>query len=357
MIINMSATATTEEIQHIVDRIEECGYQAHVIHGTERTVIGAVGSGGRRSEIEALRAAPGVEDVIQITHPFKLVSRQLRQQCTVVDVAGVKIGGGELVVIAGPCSVESPEQLNETAEAVKNAGGNLLRGGAYKPRTSPYDFQGLGVEALRLLRGASQKTGLGVVTEVMSEADVEIVAEYADMLQVGARNMQNFSLLRKLAKETKPILLKRGPSATIKEWLLAAEYLLAGGNPNVVLCERGIKTFETATRNTLDLAAVALAKELSHLPVVADPSHGTGMRSLIAPMSRAAVAAGADGLIVEVHPCPERALSDGPQSLDLAGFADLMRRLGRKPSPVSQANGGVNLVAGLQAGLKELAAD
>ena len=207
----------------------------------------------------------------------------------------------------------------------------MLRGGAYKPRTSPYDFQGLGVEALRFLKNASRETGLPIVTEVMSETDVEIVAEYADVLQVGARNMQNFSLLRKLAPVPKPILLKRGPSATVKEWLLAAEYLLSGGNANVILCERGIKTFETATRNTLDLAAVALVKELSHLPVLADPSHGTGLRSLITPMSKAAAAAGADGLIIEVHPCPERALSDGPQSLDLNGFATLMTELGRKP--------------------------
>ena len=332
MIFNMSNNATEEEINHVIERIKECGYQAHVIQGAERTVIGAIGSNGRRSEIEALRAAPGVEEVIEIAHPFKLVSRQLRQQRTVVDVHGVKIGGGDLVVMAGPCSVESGEQLMETALAVKAAGANMLRGGAYKPRTSPYDFQGLGVEALRLLRDAREATGLAVVTEVMSETDVEIVAEYADMLQVGARNMQNFSLLRKLAVVPRPILLKRGPSATIKEWLLAAEYLLAGGNANVVLCERGIKTFETATRNTLDLAAVALAKELSHLPVVADPSHGTGLRSLVGPMSKAAVAAGADGLILEVHPCPERALSDGAQSLDLPGFAALMKELGREPS-------------------------
>ncbi len=331
MIVNMSNTATAEEINHVIERIKECGYQAHVIQGAERTVIGAIGSNGRRAEIEALRAAPGVEEVIEIAHPFKLVSRQLRQLRTVVNVHGVKIGGGDLVVMAGPCSVESGEQLMETALAVKAAGANMLRGGAYKPRTSPYDFQGLGVEALRLLRDAREATGLAVVTEVMSETDVEIVAEYADMLQVGARNMQNFSLLRKLAGVPRPILLKRGPSATIKEWLLAAEYLLAGGNANVVLCERGIKTFETATRNTLDLAAVALVKELSHLPVVADPSHGTGLRSLVAPMSKAAVAAGADGLILEVHPCPERALSDGAQSLDLPGFAALMKELGREP--------------------------
>jgi len=327
MIVNMSNNATPDEINHIIDRIKECGFQAHVVQGAERTIIGAIGSNGRRSEIEALRAAPGVAEVIQISHPFKLVSRQLRQARTVVDVRGTKVGGGDVVVIAGPCSVESEEQLMETAHSVKASGANMLRGGAYKPRTSPYDFQGLGVEALRLLQQASKETGLPIVTEVMSEADVEIVEEYADMMQVGARNMQNFSLLRKLACVSKPVLLKRGPSATVKEWLLAAEYLLAGGNTNVVLCERGIKTFETSTRNTLDLAAVALVKELSHLPVLADPSHGTGMRSLITPMSKAAVAAGADGLLIEVHPCPERALSDGPQSLDLLGFQELMRSL------------------------------
>ena len=330
MIVNMASTATTEEINHVIDRIRECGFQAHVIQGEERTVIGAVGNSNRRSEIEALRAAPGVAEVIQIAHPFKLVSRQLRQTRTIVDVRGVKVGGDELVVIAGPCSVESEDQLMETAHAVKAAGADMLRGGAYKPRTSPYDFQGLGVEALRFLKQASRETGLPIVTEVMSETDVEIVAEYADVLQVGARNMQNFSLLRKLAPVSKPILLKRGPSATVKEWLLAAEYLLSGGNANVILCERGIKTFETATRNTLDLAAVALVKELSHLPVLADPSHGTGMRSLIAPMSKAAAAAGADGLLIEVHPCPERALSDGPQSLDLDAFASLMQELGKE---------------------------
>ena len=331
MIVNMKRAATEQEINHVIDRIKECGFQAHVVRGEERTIIGAVGSSGRRSEIEALRAAPGVAEVIQISHPFKLVSRQLRKEHTVVDVGNKKIGNGSLIIIAGPCSVESREQLLETARAVKASGADMLRGGAYKPRTSPYDFQGLGVEALRFLEEASKETGLPIVTEVMSEADVEVVGEYAHMLQVGARNMQNFSLLRKLATVKKPILLKRGPSATVKEWLLAAEYLLAGGNHDVVLCERGIKTFETATRNTLDLAAVALVKELSHLPVLADPSHGTGLRSLIVPMSKAAAAAGADGLIIEVHPCPERALSDGPQSLDLPGFETLMQELGRQP--------------------------
>jgi 3-deoxy-7-phosphoheptulonate synthase len=327
MIVNMSNRATREEINHVIDRIRECGFQAHVIEGAERTVIGAVGNSSHRAEIKSLKAAPGVEEVIEIAHPFKLVSRQLKQHGTVVEVGNKKIGDGGLTVIAGPCSVESLEQLMETARAVKSAGATMLRGGAYKPRTSPYDFQGLGVEALRFLRQASKETGLPIVTEVMSEIDVDVVAEYADMLQVGARNMQNFSLLRTLATVNRPILLKRGPSATVKEWLLAAEYLLAGGNSNVVLCERGIKTFETATRNTLDLAAVALVKELSHLPVLADPSHGTGLRSLITPMSKAAAAVGADGLIIEVHPCPERALSDGPQSLDLEGFATLMTEL------------------------------
>jgi len=239
----------------------------------------------------------------------------------------VAIGGPEVVVIAGPCSVESREQLLDTAHAVKRAGAAMLRGGAYKPRTSPYDFQGLGLEALKILREAREVTGLPVITEVMSTEDIDIICEHVDMLQVGARNMQNFALLRRLATVNKPILLKRGPSATVKEWLLAAEYLLSGGNPNVVLCERGIKTFETETRNTIDLAAVALARDLSHLPVIADPSHGTGKQSLIAAVSRAAIAVGADGLIIEVHPCPERALSDGPQSLDFAGFGKVMRAL------------------------------
>jgi 3-deoxy-7-phosphoheptulonate synthase len=239
-----------------------------------------------------------------------------------------------VVVIAGPCSVESREQLLETAQGVKRAGATMLRGGAYKPRTSPYEFQGLGIEALKILREARELTGLPVVTEVMSTEDLDLICEYADMLQVGARNMQNFALLRRLATIKKPILLKRGPSASVKEWLLAAEYLLSGGNDQVVLCERGIRTFETGMRNTFDLAAVALAKELSHLPVVADPSHGTGKQSLIAAVSRAAIAVGADGIIVEVHPCPERALSDGPQSLDLPQFETMMRGLSAPLRPV-----------------------
>ena len=329
MIISMAAGATEFEINHVIDRVHELGYQAHVTRGVERTIVAAVGSAGHREELGALGAAPGVEQVVPIAHPFKLVSMQVKQKRSVVHVAGVAIGGDECVLIAGPCSVESREQLMTVAHAVRHAGATMLRGGAYKPRTSPYEFQGLGIEALKLLREASEQTGMPIVTEVMSTEDVELVAEYADMLQVGARNMQNFSLLRRLAKCKRPILLKRSPSATVKDWLLAAEYLLAGGNSEVVLCERGIRSYDPDMRNTFDLAAIALAKQLSHLPVVADPSHGTGRRDLVPVMARAAVAVGADGVIVEVHPCPEKALSDGLQSLTLKEFADLVELIGR----------------------------
>jgi 3-deoxy-7-phosphoheptulonate synthase len=329
MIVNMSEKATEEQIAHIIERVREAGYNPHVTRGTERTIVAAVGS-GRRHEIEALQVAPGVDNVVAIAQPFKLVSRQVQPESSIVKVGDVCIGGPGVVIIAGPCSVESRDQLLSTAHAVKRAGATMLRGGAYKPRTSPYDFQGLGLEALKILAEARQQTGLPVVTEVMGTEDVDIICEYADMLQVGARNMQNFSLLRRLATVKTPILLKRGPSATVKEWLLAAEYLLSGGNRDVVLCERGIKTFESEMRNTFDLAAVALARDLSHLPVIADPSHGTGKQSLIAAVSRAAVAVGADGLIIEVHPCPERALSDGAQSLDFAGFERVMKAI-REP--------------------------
>src|SRR5580700_553274 len=326
MIVNMSEKATEEQIAHVIERIREAGYQPHVTRGVERTIVAAVGN-GRRHEIEALQVAPGVDTVVAIAQPFKLVSRQVKPERSVVNVGGVAIGGPGVVVMAGPCSVESREQLMSTAHAVKRAGATMLRGGAYKPRTSPYEFQGLGIEALKILREARELTGLPIVTEVMSTEDVGLICEYADMLQVGARNMQNFALLRRLATIKKPILLKRGPSASVKEWLLAAEYLLSGGNDQVALCERGIKTFDTGMRNTFDLAAIALAKELSHLPVVADPSHGTGKQSLIGAVSRAALAVGADGIIIEVHPCPERALSDGPQSLDLSQFESVMRSL------------------------------
>jgi 3-deoxy-7-phosphoheptulonate synthase len=328
MVINMALNSTEAELQHVIDRVKECGFQPHITRGAERVIVAAVGSNGSRSSLEALKAAPGVEDVVPIAHPFKLVSRQIKPERTRVRVGDVTIGGEDVVVIAGPCSVESREQILSTATAIKAAGATMLRGGAYKPRTSPYDFQGLGIEALRLLQEVRQEIGLPVVTEVMSTNDIQLIADHADMLQVGARNMQNYDLLRQLAKVDKPILLKRGPSASVKEWLLAAEYLLAGGNPNVVLCERGIKTFDTEMmRNTLDLAAIAMVRELSHLPVIADPSHGTGRRDLIQPASRAALAIGADGLMIEVHPCPERALSDGAQSLNLKEFAKVMEGL------------------------------
>ena len=332
MIVNMSEAATEQQIDHVIDRVREAGFQPHVTRGATKTIIAAVGAAGRRNELEALQAAPGVENVVPIAQPYKLVSRQTKPGRTVVHVGpdkNVAIGEDDVVVIAGPCSVESREQILASAHAVKKAGASMLRGGAYKPRTSPYEFQGLGEEALKLLAEAREQTGLPVITEVMSTEDVDLICDYVDMLQIGARNMQNFALLRRLATTNKPVLLKRGPSATVKEWLLAAEYLLSGGNPNVVLCERGIKTFETETRNTLDLASIALARELSHLPVVADPSHGTGKPVLIPPMSRAAIACGADGIIVEVHPCPERAWSDGPQSLTFEQFESMMQSLAK----------------------------
>jgi len=339
MVINMALHSTEAELQHVIERVKECGFQPHVTRGAERAIVAAVGSNGNRSSLEALKAAPGVEDVVPIAHPFKLVSRQIKPERTRIKIGDVTIGGDEAVVITGPCSVESREQIFSTAEAVKAAGATMLRGGAYKPRTSPYDFQGLGTEALRLLHEVRQEFGLPVVTEVMSTNDIQLIADHADMLQVGARNMQNYDLLRQLAKIDKPILLKRGPSASVKEWLLAAEYLLAGGNRNVVLCERGIKTFDTEMmRNTLDLAAIAMVRELSHLPVIADPSHGTGRRDLIQPASRAALAIGADGLIIEVHPCPERALSDGAQSLNLKEFAKVMEGLSAPLRPVASFN-------------------
>jgi 3-deoxy-7-phosphoheptulonate synthase len=324
MFIRMSAQANVEESVRVVERVREWGFNPFLARTRKGRVIVATGK-GRVGELDTLRIEPGVESVEPFACPYPLASRQLKDERSVVEVGGVPIGGPEVVVIAGPCSVESPEQLFRTARAVKASGAHLLRGGAFKPRTSPYDFQGLGVEGLRLLKEASRETGLPVVTEVMGTEEVDDVAEYADMLQVGARNMQNFTLLRRLASTPRPILLKRGPSAHIKEWLLAAEYLLSGGNQNVILCERGIKTFETELRNTLDLAAVALVRELSHLPVIVDPSHATGRRSLISATSRAAIAVGTDGLLIEVHPEPERALSDGPQSLDLDGFERLMR--------------------------------
>jgi 3-deoxy-7-phosphoheptulonate synthase len=326
MIVNMRGDATEEQVDHIVARIKECGCQAHLIHGEERTVIGVVGDIGRhRSELETLRAASGVEEVVTISHPFKLAARSVRPEGSVIDLGkGVTIGGSKIVVAAGPCAVESKEQIESVAASVAKAGAKLLRGGAFKPRSSPYSFQGMGEEGLKLLRCAADKNGLLLVTEVMDPSQIEVMLPYVDVMQVGARNMQNYHLLRALGEIDRPVLLKRGMSATLEELLLSAEYIMSGGNYKVILCERGIRTFDTYLRNTLDIAAIPVIKQLSHLPIMADPSHGTGRRDKVAPMARAAVAAGADGLIIEVHPDPERALSDGVQSLYPDQFAELM---------------------------------
>jgi 3-deoxy-7-phosphoheptulonate synthase len=327
MIISMRLHASKEEVDNVCARIEEFGYRVHSIAGEERVVIGVVGVGDVTACLESLEAMPGVEKAVRISAPYKFVSREFRSTKTEIQVRGATIGGSEFVVMAGPCSVESERQILESAEIVARAGAKLLRGGAFKPRTSPYDFQGLEVEGLKLLDKARRATGLGIVTEVMSDRDVELVAEYADVLQIGARNMQNFALLKTLGKCARPILLKRGMSSTIKELLMSAEYIVAHGNPQVMLCERGIRTFETVTRNTCDIAAVAALNELTHLPVILDPSHATGKRSLVPPLARAAAAIGADGLIVEVHPMPEKAMSDGAQSLDPKQFAKMMKDL------------------------------
>lgn len=327
MIVAMNANATPQQIDHICERIREFGYAPHVIRGEERTVIAAIGKGDKKEHIESLKSADGVEDAFPILQPFKLVSTEVKKERSTIKIGDITIGDGGLVVMAGPCSVETREQLLTTAEAVVKSGAQILRGGAYKPRTSPYEFQGLAEEGLKLLAEAREKTGLKVVTEILNAEDVDLVEEYADILQVGARNMQNFELLKKLGKINKPVMLKRGLSATIKEFLLSAEYIVSHGNPNVMLCERGIRTFETALRNTLDLAVVPLLNELTHLPVVIDPSHGTGKRSLVPPVARAAVAIGADAIMTEVHPCPEQAWSDGPQSLRLEDFEKMMTDL------------------------------
>jgi 3-deoxy-7-phosphoheptulonate synthase len=299
----------------------------HSIEGEERVVIGVVGVGDVTACLESLEATPGVERAVRISAPYKFVSKEFRKGRSVVRVNGTEVGGDEFVMMAGPCSVESEKQIMDTAESVAAAGAKILRGGAFKPRTSPYDFQGLELEGLKLLRKAKEQTGLGIITEIMSDRDVELVAEYADCMQVGARNMQNFALLKSLGGCGRPVLLKRGMSSTIKELLMSAEYIVAHGNPNVILCERGIRTFETATRNTCDIAAVPVLNEMTHLPVILDPSHATGKRSLIPALSRAGVAIGADGLIIEVHPCPEKAVSDGAQSLTLPAFRAMMDEL------------------------------
>jgi 3-deoxy-7-phosphoheptulonate synthase len=327
MIISMRPHATREEIEHVCERIREFGYKVHSIEGEERVVIGVVGVGDVTACLESLEATPGVERAMRISAPYKFVSKEFKKEHSAIKVNGLEVGGGEFVVMAGPCSVESERQIMETAEAVAAAGATMLRGGAFKPRTSPYDFQGMELEGLKLLRKAKEATGLAIITEIMSDRDVGMVAEYADCMQVGARNMQNFALLKSLGGCGRPVLLKRGMSSTIKELLMSAEYIVAHGNPNVILCERGIRTFETATRNTCDIAAVPVLNELTHLPVVLDPSHATGKRSLVPAVARAGVAIGADGLILEVHPCPEKAVSDGAQSLTVEGFRDLMRDL------------------------------
>jgi len=327
MIISMRPHATREEIEHVCERIREFGYKVHSIEGEERVVIGVVGMGDVTACLESLEATPGVERAMRISAPYKFVSREFKKDDSAIKVNGLEIGGDEFIVMAGPCSVESEKQIMETAESVAAAGAQMLRGGAFKPRTSPYDFQGLELEGLKLLKKAKQATGLGIITEIMSDRDVELVAEYADCMQVGARNMQNFALLKTLGTCGKPVLLKRGLSSNIKELLMSAEYIVAHGNPNVILCERGIRTFETATRNTCDIAAIPVLDEMTHLPVILDPSHATGKRSLVPALSRAGVAIGADGLIVEVHPCPEKAVSDGAQSLTLESFRKMMRDL------------------------------
>src|SRR5260370_1083095 len=327
MIISMKLHSTREEIEQVCERIRDFGYKIHAIEGEERVVIGAVGVGDVTACLESIEAMPQVEKAVRISAPYKFVSREFRTERTRIRVNGCEIGGDEFIVMAGPCSVESEKQIMQAAEGVARSGAKMLRGGAFKPRTSPYDFQGLETEGLKLLAQAKRATGLGIITEVMSDRDVDLVAEYADVLQIGARNMQNFALLKTLGKCTRPILLKRGMSSTIKELLMSAEYVVAHGNPNVILCERGIRTFETATRNTCDIAAVAALNELTHLPVILDPSHATGKRSLVPALCRAGVAIGADGLLVEVHPAPEKAVSDGAQSLDLNQFRNMMQDL------------------------------
>lgn len=335
MIVIMRPDATSDQIAQVVARIQEAGFRGEVMAGSQQAIVGVLGTPIPSELGERLELLPGVERTQRVSKPYKLASRDYRPFDTVIRVGEVTIGADEFVVMAGPCSVESLDQVLRTAHAVKAAGARILRGGAYKPRTSPYSFQGLGVQGLEYLARAREETGLPIITEVLDTADVPTVAAYADILQIGTRNMQNFALLRAVGRANKPVLLKRGMSATIEEWLMAAEYILNAGNPQVILCERGIRTFETAVRNTLDLSAIPVVKRLSHLPVIADPSHGTGKWYLVRPLALAAAAVGADGLLIEVHPDPDTALSDGPQSLNLDNFAALMAQL----QPVTSAVG------------------
>ncbi len=336
MIIVMKSEATPEEVERVKERLRQAGLGIHTSEGEERTILGAIGD-VRKVAAETIESLPGVERAIRILEPYKLASRKLKAESTVVDVSGVKIGGPGIVLIAGPCSVENLEMLRATALAARDAGARMLRGGAFKPRSSPYSFQGLGREALEMLAQVRGETGLPVVTEVMAPEQVELIEQYADMLQVGARNMQNFNLLQEVGRSRKPILLKRGMMSSLDEWLQAAEYILAYGNMQVVLCERGIRTFETYTRNTLDISAVPAVKRLSHLPVIVDPSHGTGKRALVIPMAMAAVAAGADGIIVEAHPDPDKAMSDGAQSLNLAQLRELSSQISNVAAAVNRS--------------------
>ena len=326
MVVVMQERATDEQVQRVIAQLVEMGFDVHRSTGALRTVIGAVG-GNRAFDPRLVEVLDGVHEVLRITEPYKLASRTFKPENSVVAIGDVRVGGDEVIVMAGPCSAETEEQVEGTAAAVKRAGAKVLRGGAFKPRSSPYSFQGLGEEGLRMLRGAADRHGLKLVSEVMDISQIELVGRYADIFQVGARNMQNFTLLRELGHARKPVLLKRGISATIEEWLLSAEYILAGGNNDVILCERGIRTFETATRNTFDISAIPVIKKLSHLPIVADPSHGAGRRDMVAQLARAAVAAGADGLLIEVHNDPDHALSDGAQSMFPSQFDRLMAEL------------------------------
>ncbi len=334
MIIVLRPDATKKDIEHIIEKVKKLGLKTMVSRGVERTIIGVIGEEDIL-RVQPLEAFPGVEKVMPILKPYKLASREFKKEDTVVDVDGVKIGGKKVIIMAGPCSIESLESLSKIGKSVKASGALILRGGAFKPRSSPYSFQGLGEEGLKYLRDVKKSTGLKIVTEVMDTRDIELVEEYADILQIGARNMQNFNLLKEAGNSKKPVLLKRGISATIKEFLMSAEYILSNGNLNCILCERGIRTFEDATRFTLDLSAVPLIKKLSHLPIIVDPSHGTGKWDLISSMSKASVASGADGLLIEVHPKPEDAYSDGAQSLLPEKFASMMKEL----RPVAKAVG------------------
>lgn len=324
MIIVMKSHATEKQIGDVIQWIESVGYKAHPSSGVERTIIGAVGDQRDKNALKYVESLPGVEKTMPILKPYKLASRESHEGDTVINVGSIAVGGPEFIVMAGPCAIESEEQLLESAYVVKKGGGQILRGGAFKPRTSPYSFQGMEEEGLKVLDQVSRKTGLPTVTEVVNPADVDLVESYADMLQIGARNVQNFALLKKVGQARKPVLLKRGMMTTIEELLMSAEYILSSGNPNVILCERGIRTFETATRNTLDISAVPVLKELTHLPVVVDPSHAAGNWKYVIPLARAAVAVGADGIIVEVHPEPAKAVSDGAQSLKPEKFYQMM---------------------------------